>query len=262
MPPPPPVPIPPASSTAPVAPPAPVPAPQQPAAGPIKPRDLHQQAAAAYAPVEGYIARLRRREQVNGQDKPEEMVLFKFRKKPMSLYLKWLGSEGKGREVIYVQGQHDDKIHTLLAAGDIPLFPAGKRIALAPDNVFVRSASRYSITEAGIGNLIDRFGQLVEMAEKGDSRLGGLKSLGQVKRPEFETPVEGVEQRIPPEVEPQMPRGGRRLWFFDPTLKFPVLLVTEDAAQHEVEYYCYDRFQFPVGLDTDDFDPNKVWAKR
>jgi len=26
-----------------------------------------------------------------------------------------------------------------------------------------------------------------------------------------------------------------------------------------VEYYCYDRFLFPVALDNKDFDPDELW---
>src|SRR5437899_386649 len=105
----------------------------------VKLHALYREAAERYARVDSYIVRLMRREQINGKDKPEEVLLFKFRKEPWSVYFKWLGQEGAGREVIYVKGQHENKIHTLLAAGDMPLMPAGRRIALAPDSLVVRS---------------------------------------------------------------------------------------------------------------------------
>src|SRR5439155_4762609 len=106
-------------------------------------RQVQRLAAERYAAIDSYIVRLRRREQVSGKGGPEEVLLFKFRKQPWSLYFKWLGQEGAGREVIYVKGQHENKIHTLLAAGDMPLMPAGRRIALVPDSLMVRSASRH-----------------------------------------------------------------------------------------------------------------------
>ncbi len=224
----------------------------------VRLRELHRLAAESYASVDSYIVRLRRREQINGKDRPEEVLLFKFRKQPWSVYFKWLGNEGCGREVTYVQGRYDNKITTLLAAGDMPFMPAGKRIALAPDNAFVRSSSRHAITEAGVGHLINSFGQLVEGMAKGDPRQGTLRYLGVQKRPELEKPGEMVEQKIPPGAEPQLPHGGRRLWLFDPANHFPVLLLTYDEAGHEVEFYCYDRFQYPVKLDDDDFNPDKL----
>ena len=220
---------------------------------------LHREAAERYAKVDSYIVRLIRREQINGKDKPEEILLFKFRKEPWSVYFKWLGTESKGREVSYVRGHYENKIHTLLAAGDIPLMPAGKRFAVTPDSPFVHSSSRHSINEAGIGVLIENFGQAVEEADRSGPGSGALKYAGPVQRHEFAGPCEAVEQIIAAGAEPQLPRGGRRLWVFDSETKFPVLLVTHDDAGHEVEYYCYDRFEFPVHLDDDDFNPDKLW---
>src|SRR5262249_58892648 len=83
-------------------------------------RRLYRDAVMAYAKQGSYIARLRRRESVPGRAKPEEVLLFKFREQPWSVHFKWLGDEGKGREVVYVRGQGDDKLHILTAAGDIP----------------------------------------------------------------------------------------------------------------------------------------------
>jgi hypothetical protein len=225
-------------------------------------RELHRLAAERYAGIESYTVRMKRREQVNGRDKPEELLLFKFRKQPFSVYFKWLGPEGQGREVVYVRGQYEDKIHTLLAAGDMPFMPAGKHIALAPDSPFVRSASRHAITEAGIGSMIDNFGRLVFAQEKGDTRAGSLTYLGRVQRPEYDSPMEAVEQAIPAGADSQLPKGAKRLWLFDPASGLPVLVSTVDAGRHEVEYYCYDRTISPAKLDDRDFDPNKLWSAR
>jgi hypothetical protein len=222
-------------------------------------RELYNQAALRFATIDSYMARLRRREHVKGKDQPEELILFKFRKQPWSVYFKWLGAEGQGREVIYVKGQHGDMIHSLLAAGDMPLAPAGKHMALAPDNIFVRSASRHAITEAGIGVIIEKLGLALESQERGEKKYGTLTHLGSSKRPEFETALDAVEHVLPPGVEPQLPRGGRRWIFFDPVSHLPVLVITHDDKGHEVEYYCYDRLQYPVKLDDLDFDPNRLW---
>jgi hypothetical protein len=202
-----------------------------------------------------------RREQLNGKDKPEEILLFKFRKEPWSVYFKWLGTEGNGREVVYVPGRYENKIHTLLAAGDIPLMPAGKRFAVDPDNPFVLSSSRHSIRQAGIGALIEALGRQLDESAKGN-RGSVFKYLGLIQRPDLAGPGEAVEETIAPGTDPQLPRGGRRLWVFDPLTKFPVLIITHDDTGHEVEYYCYDRFEFPVHLDDDDFNPDKLWSPK
>src|SRR5262249_35829980 len=152
---------------------------------------------------------------------PEEVLLFKFRKEPWSVYFKWIGEEGKNREVVYVKGRHGNQIHTLTAAGDIPALPlAGKHWKLAPDSALVRSASRHAITEAGVGSRSERFGALVDADEPGDRRGGTLRYLGVLKRTETEQPLEAVRQTIPPGAEPDLPAGGQRLWYFDLTLHF------------------------------------------
>jgi hypothetical protein len=236
-------------------------APAAPPANPLTPlRQLHQAAARQHAAMDSYIARLTRREFVKGKYQPEEVLLFKFRKEPRSVYFKWVGPVGKGREVIYVKGRYENKIHTLLAAGDMPLARAGTRIALAPDSVLVRNSSRHSITEAGIGTLIDRFGALLDALEKGDTSQGAAVYLGPQKRPEFSVPLEGVEWNLPPGLDPSLPRGGRRWCYVDSKTHLPVLILTQDERGQEVEYYRYDRFQFPVRLDDDDFDPDKLWG--
>ncbi len=223
-------------------------------------RQVVQQAASAYAAIDSYIARLTRRELVNGKYE-EELILFEFRKQPWSVYFKWLGDVGKGREVIFVKGQHGSQIHTLLAAGDHPLKPAGSRISLSPDSVFVRMASRHPVTEAGIGASIERLVALAEAVGRGDSRRGSLAFLGPQSRQDFLNPLVLLEHTVPPGVDPTLPRGGKRLYGFDPDNHLPVLVTTRDDKGQEVEYYRYDRLQYPVRLDDDDFNPDKVWGR-
>ena len=243
-----------------------------PAAAPVTPpttspgatptaRQLVQQAAERYAGIDSYIARLTRREQVNGKNQPEEVLLFKFRKEPWSAYFKWLGTTGQGREVVYVKNQYENKLHTLLAAGDHPLMGAGKRMALPIDSIFVRNASRHPITEAGFGASVERLGRLLDGIEHGDKRGGTLTVVGAQSRPEFSKPAWVVEHVLPPGQDPSLPRGGRRLYGFDPESKLPLLVTAVDDRGQEVEYYSYDRLQYPVKLDNDDFNPDKLWAK-
>ena len=47
-----------------------------------------------------------------------------------------------------------------------------------------------------------------------------------------------------------------------PARNLPDLLVTWDDANREVEYYCYDRLEYPVNLTDDDFNPDVIWAPK
>jgi hypothetical protein len=223
-------------------------------------RQLQQDGAQWYAGVDSYIVRMTRREQVNGVAKPEEVMLFKFRKEPWSVYFKWVGKAGHDREVLYVKGQFENKIHTRLAAGDAPFMPAGQKMALDVDSALVRSAGRHSITEAGLGACVERFGALLDAQERGDRSHGVLTDLGVQNRPEFSQPVHGAEMTIPPGAETELPKGGHRLFYFDAEHHLPMLVITFDNQNQEVEYYLYDRLQAPVHLDADDFNPEKLWG--
>jgi hypothetical protein len=227
-------------------------------------RELYRLAVRRYATVDGYVVRLRRREVVAGKRVPEEILLLRFRKEPWSVYLRWIGAEAKNREVVYVKDRFGNQIHTLTAPSDASLGSLGsaRHIQIPPDHPTALSLGRCPITEVGVGALIDRYGRVLEAVERGDHRLGTLRYLGQIKRPEFDTPVEAVMHLIPPGAEPALPRGGQRFWFFDATnLRFPVLTVTQDESGAEVEYYCYDNFLFPARLRDDDFDPDRLWRR-
>ena len=67
----------------------------------------------------------------------------------------------------------------------------------------------------------DERGATVRVNEKGDRRRGTLSYLGPQKRPEFDGPVEAAEQAVPPGSDKDLPRGGRRLWMFDPRNHLP-----------------------------------------
>lgn len=209
--------------------------------------------------MSNYIVRMRRREQVNGKSQPEEIILLKYRRAPLSVHCKWLGDEGRGREIVYVQGQHDDKIHLLTGKGDF--LGAGRKLSFTPDSPLVRSQSRYPVTEAGLGAATLRFGQLMSAIERGQTNAGSAKYLGLVNRPEFPMPVEAVEQAIPPGLEAFLPRGGTRFFYFDESIGVPTVVYTLDPNKQEAEYYHFDRLQSPINLDDRDFDPNELWKR-
>ncbi len=230
-------------------------------------RRIHQRAVAAYAALHSFEARLTRRETFNGKANPQETIAYKFRKEPFSVRLKWLGQEGQGREVIYVQGQHGGKMHVMPAKQDTFLLPPVK-MAFLPDDPMVRSKTRHDIREAGFGESIRQLGNLVEMAAKSPTGRDRLHYLGLVMRPEFQNRMECMEEIIPARTEALFPQGGKRVYFFDtgtnsPSNGLPVLVVAYDAStRKEVEYYCFDNFMHPINLSDKDFDPDQVFKKK
>src|SRR5438105_1084262 len=71
---------------------------------------LHEAVMERAGQLDCYIARFKRRELLDGQELPEELIRVKWRKQPWSIELKWLRPENAlGREVLYVKGRYDNK---------------------------------------------------------------------------------------------------------------------------------------------------------
>jgi hypothetical protein len=238
-----------------------------PAATPVNPNvettpadasvNLHRilkQAESECANLDSYICRMTKREVVNGSAKPEEIIRFMFRKQPFSLYFRWIGKECSGREVVYVKGKFENKLH-------IRQSPGSATMALAPDNFLVKRSSRHPITEAGVCAIVDMYASGVAAFDKGQHPL---RYLGVVKRQDFDegTQLEGIEEDLVPGADPNLPRGGRRQLYFNTANHLPALVITRDERGQEVEYYRFDRFQSRVRLDDDDFDPEKLFGKK
>ena len=231
-------------------------------------RRIHQKAATTYARMDAFEARLTRRETINGKANPQEVIRFQFRQQPYSVHLTWIGGEqgAVGREVIYVHGQNGGKMHIKPTKDDsFPLPPSP--MSFAPDSSMVRSKSRHDIREAGLGEAIRHVGEMLVAIDKNPAMRSRLKYLGLVQRAEYPSKLEAIEETVPPKNEKLLPIGAKRTYFFDtaadgPSAGLPVLVTTFDANGKEVEYYCFDRFLFPVRFIDADFDPEIAWKKK
>lgn len=98
----------------------------------------------------GYIARFTKQEVVHGELLDEQTMLMKCRHEPFSVYLAWETGD-VGREVLYVEGEHNDK---LLAhdGGWKSRLPA---IWLKPDSSLALRDARYPVTDAGLAGLMN-----------------------------------------------------------------------------------------------------------
>ena len=227
---------------------------------------LHLNAVNTYSKIPAFDARLTRRETINNKSNPQEVIHFMFRKEPYSVRLKWIGTEGQGRDLVYVQNQHGNKMHIQPTRQDSFPLPA-MRMAFLPDDRMVRSKSRHDIREAGINDAIRQIGTTLDQVAASPAQRSRLRYLGQVTRPEFVAKMEGIEVTIPPRTEPLLPQGGKRVMFFDTaadsqSVHLPVLVIAHDHEGKEVEYYCFDRMSTNLRLTDADFDPEVVFKKR
>jgi hypothetical protein len=68
------------------------------------------EAEAAYDRVESYTAIFHKQQRIAGELLDEENIFLKFRKKPYSLYMKWVTKPYKGSELLYVVGWNKGRI--------------------------------------------------------------------------------------------------------------------------------------------------------
>jgi len=106
-------------------------------------------------------------ERLGGKLSAKEVIFLKYRCKPLSIYLKWIGDVHKGREVIYVKGKNDGKavLHEYVG-------PLNVLMKADPNGAEARKRSRRPLTQAGIRNSADALYKLSEAAaKKHDMRL-------------------------------------------------------------------------------------------
>jgi hypothetical protein len=234
-------------------PPSTIAPPQVQSPGDTTARGLIDAAVRRWAEVPGFEARIVKREVVGGKPTPQNEAVYRFRKQPMSVYLKVTAGPGEGREVLYVQGRHGDKVHVVTGQGDNKLVGPGFKTTLDPTDRQLTAKSRYRITDAGFGRVLTGL----------NAPGAAVKALGLVKRQEHSLPMPGVEQTLKPGDDPLLPRGGVRQVFFDPDPKsagyrLPVLTITTEPDGREAEYYSLDRFAVPGRLADEEWTPDRL----
>lgn len=230
-------------------------------------RSLVDEAAKKFAGVDDFESKLVKRETVGGKKQPTEEIRFLFRKEPFSVRLTVTGEHGRGREVLFVKGQNAGKLVIVTGEGDNRLLGVGKKLELDPDNPLATSRTRGKVEDSGLSRPIRVLTKFVEEAEKGARPADTVRLLGAVKRTEFTKPVDGVEVTLRPTDDPLLPKGGKRQYYFDadpnsPSYHLPVLVITYEPNETEVEYYCFTDFKVNQKLSDADFSADKLGRRR
>ncbi|MBL8798427.1 MAG: DUF1571 domain-containing protein [Planctomycetia bacterium] len=119
-----------------------------------RPLALIAEARQAFAKVEDYSCLLVKRETMRGQMQPEQVIEMKVRNQPFSVHLRWQKPKAhEGQEVCYVAGRHNG----LMRVKGPGLLGKLGFVNLDPRDPKAMQTSKHSITEAGIGNLLERY---------------------------------------------------------------------------------------------------------
>ncbi len=194
-----------------------------------------------YAKVKDYTCVMHKRERIKGKVQPYHDMFTKFRK-PMDIYMKWVGGPYTGREVMYRPGHYDNKLvaHDAGIKGIIT-------VKLDPNGSLARADSNHSIEETDLGHTVQTiYNNLSRGLENNDIKL---KFLGLQKIGKMDVYV----------VESWMTKGKGYYSYHsinahDVTTGLPMKSVNYDENDELFESFEWREFKPNVGLTDEDFN--------
>lgn len=229
---------------------APVPPPQS-ANSLDAPLQLIYEAARSFQGARDYSCLFIKQEQINRQLQPENVIAMRVRNQPFSVYLRWIAPKSSvGQEVCYVAGRNNNqmRVHSPGVLGAFGFQSIDVKDPRASAN------SRHQITDAGIGNLIERFRRTWE-AERQWNRT-------QVRIADYEynkRPCTRVETIHADRLNGQF-ASYRTVIYFDKETRLPIRLESYDwpvagGPRDGVleEMYSYVDLKFNIGLTDEHF---------
>lgn len=207
-----------------------------------------------------YTATFIKQEKVDGADLQElQTIQLKLRHKPFSVYMKWLEGGDVGRELLYAEGQYDDKLQVRLG-GRKKLLPVLK---LEPTSSMAMKESRHAATNMGLLNLTE----LILEHRKSDLTLSKGVSWEMVPDQKFMNHVcdcwvvEYDSRDVSPvyrktityiDKETSLPISIKNFGWPDETVSADDPSALDEATL--IEYYGYTDIKFEHRLTDADFD--------
>jgi hypothetical protein len=202
--------------------------------------------------VAGYTATFRKQERVKGKLGPLQTLAMKVRHRPFSVYLKFLAPKA-GKEVVYAQGRHEDKVIAHNGDWTRRLIP---RLAVKPTDPLALADSRHPITDAGLLNLVDK---LIFFRELDLTDPEAVTVLDRTTDAEGQVWLRSWHSH--PHYNGQRPFARVEV-LYDPETLLPMSITNYDwpAPGHSgdlllAEHYDYDDLTLDAALSDRDFDP-------
>ncbi len=208
--------------------------------------------------VDDYTATFRKQERLNGKLGPVQTLQMKVRHKPFAIYFKFLDPQ-PGREVVYAEGHHDNKLIAHATGVARVLFP---RLAVAPDSRLALVDSRHPVTEAGLANLTAKLIGYRRLDLDDDDAVTVLDRTQDDQGRQWLRSVHTHTRKI-------ANRPFARVdVLYDPATFFPMDIHSYDWPEsgqtgdlHLAEHYHYEDLDTHAALSALDFDPaNPAYA--
>lgn len=207
--------------------------------------DWLREAEAAYDRVGNYTAVFHKQQRVAGELLPAETILLKCRKKPFSLYMKWIAEPHKGSELLYATGWNEDRAraHT----GGILRFITHN---LDPRHPGLMANNLRPVTSTGIGFLLETVATDMRKAIK----AGELTFTERAAEEVYGRKTRLLEVVFPKERAKDY-EGRRYVVNQDIDSRILVKIRVYDGDDRLVEGYGYENLVLDAPLVDADFDP-------
>ena len=190
--------------------------------------------------LEDYQVTLFKRERIKGILREEERMTFKW-KRPFSVYILMEKGKDRGQEIIYVQGEYEDKM--VVSPGGVL---GGMTMKIAPDSGIVTRNNRHIITEAGIAPTLELAVSIIssDMKDpKSNIQVEYIDSVMFQDRPCILIRVHESRYAYLTEI-----------YLYSDTL-LPAAFISSDEAGDLIESFRYQDYRTNVGLTEYDFNP-------
>jgi hypothetical protein len=212
------------------------------------PGQIISDAIRSYDQVIDYTCLFYKKELVKDKYIEQKNIILKHRK-PLSFYLKWTEGDGKGTEVIYVEGRNENKL-TAHAGG----FLKPLTVNLEPRGFIAMKNNRHTVLEAHIGNIIEICDKNYKLAKY--LRVGTFEPC--VEKMIGDRAAICIKAIFP---EDKRFYGGINYIYMDKEYKFPVAVEIYGWNNELLEKYENTNIKWNVGLTDKDFDPkNKEYG--
>lgn len=208
-----------------------------------------KQGVAAMKKLRDFTAIFHKQEYAKGKMRPKEIASMKFRMKPRSVYMKWIGKEKKDQEVIWQKGWNDNDLKA--HKGSFPDIT----VNLNPKGRLAKADNRHPVTEAGFPHTVQLIASNFNRIRKNMGDGSKIVDLG-------EQNILGAKARC---FESHLPKDKNPKYYMyksiicsDLKTKLPVKVQIwdkEDGKVRLVETYVYEKVKINVGLTDADFDP-------
>ncbi|MFP4175685.1 MAG: DUF1571 domain-containing protein [Candidatus Brocadiia bacterium] len=212
---------------------------------------LMKQARESVAELDDYTAVFHKREYVDGELLPEEVIRMKVKLDPRRIYMRWIGDQKADQELLWGEDWNDGRIMAraggLLGLITVNLDPEGKKAM--KDN-------RHSVKTAGFRSTIKLLEEDLTAALEHPENVEWVEDLG--KKEIYGQQARGFDIRLQKEEHPDFYGYRSRVWIHT-DLKLPVRVKIWDREDDQVrliENYGYEKIKVNVGLTGEDFDPD------